>query len=148
MWKIIPLLILISTEALGQEAPKKATTIKVITTDKLEEVFQKYEKYLDDEGYIIRNKENLISLQTSLKEKSLGPMSSYSVYVEYLLEFGQMEDKTSVTITGNYADNGGMSKSKAITNKGSSNFGVGLAWRIMNELAIRYPGGQISYSLE
>ncbi|HEX9651565.1 MAG TPA: hypothetical protein VGA21_13460 [Cyclobacteriaceae bacterium] len=148
MWKIIPLLILISTEALGQEAPKKATTIKVITTDKLEEVFQKYEKYLDDEGYIIRNKENLISLQTSLKEKSLGPMSSYSVYVEYLLEFKQMEDKTSVTITGNYADNGGMSKSKAITNKGSSNFGVGLAWRIMNELAIRYPGGQISYSME
>ena len=148
MGKIIAVLILVSVNAVAQEAPKKATTIQVITSDKLEEVFQKYDKYLDDEGYIIRSKENLISLQTSLKEKSFGPLSSYSVYVEYLLEFSQAEDKITVTITGNYADNGGMSKSKPIVNKGSPNFGVGLAWKIMNELAMRYPGGRISYITE
>ena len=148
MTKYLIIFILITSQSYAQEAPKKANTIYVASSDDMAEVFPKFEQYLDDEGFIIRSKKDLISLKTSPKEKTVGPMSSYSVYIEFLLMFKQLDGKSVVTITGEYADAGGLAKSKPISNRGNSRMGIGLAWQIMNELAIRYPGGKLSYSIE
>lgn len=141
-------ILLISTPAFAQQAPKKANTIYVDTADEIEVVMSKYEKYLEEEGYIVRNKEDLVSLKTSAKEKYFGPGNSLSIYVEFLLEFEKQEGQTRVTFTGNYLETTGAGKYRPIINRGSQKMGVGLAWRFMNDLAIKYPSGNISYAIK
>ena len=141
------ILLAISTVALAQ-APKKANTIIITTTDPAEKAFEKYLGYLDDNGYLIRSKEEFTNIKTSAKQFRFDvPGQSAIGYLEINLKFEEADGGTKVIFTGVYSDLS-IVKPKPVANKGSSRVGMGMAWRLMNDVAIKYPGGNIEYFIQ
>lgn len=145
--KLILILVTVSQIAVAQ-APKKANTIIITTSDPAEKVFERYLQFLDDGGYLIRSKEEFTNIKTSAKQFRYDlPGQSAIGYLEMNLKFEDVDGGTKVIFTGFFNDLS-IVKPRPVANKGSSRVGIGLAWRLMNDVAIKYPGGKIEYSIQ
>ena len=162
MKKLITILFFLPIFGFGQDTdiPKKTNLINIHTSDNIDESFKRMGRILLNDGYELETADKIFYMMTT-KIKLMKCGFGCSVSVKYTIQFDEVGDSTNIKISGRaYSgdvyevivgkkeENGFDKSSFLIENKGMKRSIAKESFNFMNNIAVKYDLGVISYSIK
>jgi hypothetical protein len=143
----------------SQEPPDDATTIVILTTDKVDAAFRNIGRLLVKEGFELETTEpTLMMLTTKVTEKHYGFLGGGTVSIKLSAQVDEADSLSKIILTGKFLD---IAVLKALGSKsalfdkdaniieygGMSGSSKRSSWNIMDELAKKYKNANIKYEV-
>lgn len=154
---IISLLMAASNIITAQEAPRNANLIQIKTSDNIDESFRKIGRMLGTEGYKLETVDrDFYMIATEVMEKDFGGFLGAArarLEIKFNIQFDEIPEGTTINIRGTFRDITKTSFSvsgdfQRIENRGARNSILRDSWNFMNEIALKYDNGELSYIIE
>jgi len=136
-------------------APKKANTIILKTGLSADEAFKNFGRILIKEGFTMETLDkDFYMLSTKVKTCNYGMLNAAKLNIKINCQIDQKEENTEIKITGSAIDVA-LSRtlsfdanSFVVSNRGPKSSVAGASWLIMDGLAKKLEGAEISYLIE
>ncbi len=154
MKKLVLFILVIFPVLVFAQAPKKANTIIIVTSDSDDVAFKKMGRIFINEGFEMQTLDkDFYMLVTKIKNYNYGMMGAGKIGIKLTAQIDIQDEESMITVTGkvissqisSYTDESFDSNAITIENVGGKSSISGASWRIMNEIAQKYNDGKISY---